>query len=171
VACDAINATPGRDLTLTIAALHGGEAFNVVPDLAVLRLNARVATAADADWLAARLGEIVAETDAADGLTAALHGGFHCPPKPFDEPTRDLFDRVRACGKLLDLTLTAEPTGGVCDGNKLAAAGLPTIDTLGVRGGRIHSPEEYLVVASLVERAKLTALVLADLADRGPPCS
>jgi hypothetical protein len=155
----------------TLAALHGGEAFNVVPDLAVLRLNARVATAADADWLAARLGEIVAETDAADGLTAALHGGFHCPPKPFDEPTRDLFDRVRACGKLLDLTLTAEPTGGVCDGNKLAAAGLPTIDTLGVRGGRIHSPEEYLVVASLVERAKLTALVLADLADRGPPCS
>jgi len=75
-----------------------------------------------------------------------------------------------ACGRTLGLILEARPTGGVCDGNKLAAAGLPTIDTLGVRGGGIHSPDEYLVVASLAERAKLTALVLADLAERGLPC-
>jgi glutamate carboxypeptidase len=111
----------------------------------------------------------VAEANAAEGFSASLHGGFHCPPKPFDGLTRSLFDRVRACGDELSLTLIAEPTGGVCDGNKLAAAGLPTLDTLGVRGGGIHSPDEYLVVASLAERAKLTALVLADLAERGLP--
>jgi glutamate carboxypeptidase len=169
-ACDGLNRA-GREVTVNVAALHGGEAFNVVPDLAMLRLNARVATAADADWLTTGLAELVAEANAAEGFSAALHGGFHCPPKPFDEPIRGLFDRVRACGDALGLALTAEPTGGVCDGNKLAAAGLPNLDTLGVRGGRIHSPEEYLVVASLAERAKLTALVLADLAERGLPCS
>lgn len=169
-ACQTLNDS-GRGVTVNVAALHGGEGFNVVPDLAVLRLNARVASAADADWLTARLAKLVAEVDAIDGFSAKLHGGFHCPPKPFDDPTRGLFDRVRACGDELGLTLTAEPTGGVCDGNKLAAAGLPTIDTLGVRGGGIHSPDEYLVVASLTERAKLTALVLADLAERGLPCS
>jgi glutamate carboxypeptidase len=169
-ACHALNDS-GRGVTVNVAALHGGEGFNVVPDLAVLRLNARVATAADADWLSARLAELVAEANAAEGFSASLHGGFHCPPKPFDGLTRSLFDRVRACGDELSLTLIAEPTGGVCDGNKLAAAGLPTLDTLGVRGGGIHSPDEYLVVASLAERAKLTALVLADLAERGLPCS
>jgi glutamate carboxypeptidase len=167
-ACHALNDS-GRGVTVNVAALHGGEGFNVVPDLAVLRLNARVATAADADWLSARLAELVAEANAAEGFSASLHGGFHCPPKPFDGLTRSLFDRVRACGDELSLTLIAEPTGGVCDGNKLAAAGLPTLDTLGVRGGGIHSPDEYLVVASLAERAKLTALVLADLAERGLP--
>jgi glutamate carboxypeptidase len=167
-ACHALNDS-GRGVTVNVAALHGGEGFNVVPDLAVLRLNARVATAAEADWLAARLAELVAEANAAAGFSASLQGGFHCPPKPFDGPTRGLFDRVRACGDELGLTLIAEPTGGVCDGNKLAAAGLPTLDTLGVRGGGIHSPDEYLVVASLAERAKLTALVLADLAERGLP--
>jgi glutamate carboxypeptidase len=167
-ACDPLNDS-GRGVTVNVAALHGGEGFNVVPDLAVLRLNARVATAADADWLSARLAELVAEANAAEGFSASLHGGFHCPPKPFDGLTRSLFDRVRACGDELSLTLIAEPTGGVCDGNKLAAAGLPTLDTLGVRGGGIHSPDEYLVVASLAERAKLTALVLADLAERGLP--
>jgi glutamate carboxypeptidase len=167
-ACHALNDS-GRGVTVNVAALHGGEGFNVVPDLAVLRLNARVATAADADWLSARLAELVAEANAAEGFSASLHGGFHCPPKPFDGLTRSLFDRVRACGDELSLTLIAEPTGGVCDGNKLAAAGLPTLDTLGVRGGGIHSPDEYLVVASLAERAKLTALVRADLAERGLP--
>jgi glutamate carboxypeptidase len=169
-ACDRLSDS-GRGVTVNVAALRGGEAFNVVPALAVMRLNARVATAADADWLTAGLAELVAEANAAEGFSATLHGGFHCPPKPFAGPTRGLFDRVQACGRELGLALTAEPTGGVCDGNKLAAAGLANLDTLGVRGGRIHSPEEYLVVASLAERAKLTSLVLADLAERGLPCS
>ena len=169
-ACDALNAA-GRDVTVNVAALHGGEGFNVVPDLAVLRLNLRVTTEADAEWARQQLTELVSEADHGDGISAALHGAFHCPPKPLDGPAKALLERIVACGRTLGLALEARPTGGVCDGNKLAAAGLPTIDTLGVRGGGIHSPDEYLLVASLTERAKLTALVLTDLAERGLPCS
>ena len=169
-ACDALNAA-GRDVTVNVAALHGGEGFNVVPDLAVLRLNLRVTTEADAEWARQRLTELVSEADRGDGISATLHGAFHCPPKPLDGPAKALLERIVACGRTLGLALEARPTGGVCDGNKLAAAGLPTIDTLGVRGGGIHSPDEYLLVASLTERAKLTALVLTDLAERGLPCS
>jgi glutamate carboxypeptidase len=168
-ACDKLNAA-GRGVTVNIAALHGGEAFNVVPDLAVLRLNVRATTDDDANWARRQLTELVAAADRGDGLSATLHGSFHCPPKPLDGPARALLDRIVACGRALGLTLEARPTGGVCDGNKLAAAGLPTIDTLGVRGSGIHSPDEYLIVASLAERAKLAALVLADLAERGLPC-
>jgi glutamate carboxypeptidase len=36
---------------------------------------------------------------------------------------------------------------------------------MGVRGGKIHSPEEYLIVASLVERAALSALTILRLAE------
>ena len=169
-ACDALNAA-GRDVTVNVAALHGGEGFNVVPDLAVLRLNLRVTTEADAEWARQQLTELVSEADHGDGISATLHGAFHCPPKPLDGPAKALLERIVACGRTLGLALEARPTGGVCDGNKLAAAGLPTIDTLGVRGGGIHSPDEYLLVASLTERAKLTALVLTDLAERGLPCS
>jgi glutamate carboxypeptidase len=168
--CDQLNAS-GRELTCNVAALHGGAAFNVVPALAVLRVNLRAAAATDADWAVTRLAALVAEADGQDGIAATLHGGFHCPPKPLDPPTRALLERLVAAGRQLDLEISARPTGGVCDGNKLAAAGLPTIDTLGVRGGGIHSPDEYLVVESLAERAKLTALVLCDLAARGWPCS
>jgi glutamate carboxypeptidase len=169
-ACDRLNES-GRGITVNVAALHGGEGFNVVPDLAMLRLNVRATTAAAADWTTQQLMELVAEAGRGDGLAATLHGAFHCPPKPLDAPAQALLERIVACGRTLGLALDARPTGGVCDGNKLAAAGLPTIDTLGVRGGGIHSPAEYLIVASLAERAKLTALVLTDLAERGLPCS
>jgi glutamate carboxypeptidase len=35
---------------------------------------------------------------------------------------------------------------------------------MGVRGGAIHSPEEYLIVDSLIERAQLSALAILRLA-------
>ncbi|HUD91347.1 MAG TPA: hypothetical protein VMR39_07155, partial [Sphingobium sp.] len=51
-------------------------------------------------------------------------------------------------------------TGGVCDGNNIAACGVPVVDTMGVRGGSIHSDAEFLLVDSLAERARLSALAI-----------
>jgi len=157
--------TAGRDLTVNVAAIRGGDGFNVVPELAIVDVNVRAATPADAAWATDRLAAIAATAADGDGLTATLHGGFHSPPKPLDLPTRLLLDHATTCGAELGLAIAAAATGGACDGNRLAAAGLPNLDSLGVRGGGIHSPEEYLLVESLAERAKLTALLLAGLAD------
>jgi glutamate carboxypeptidase len=154
-----------RDVTVNVAVIRGGEAFNVVPDVAVLRVNVRAADDHGATWVTEQLAAAVDAINRRAGYSAMLHGGLHCPPKSFDGPMQQFFAHVAACGRALGLTITARPTGGVCDGNKLAAAGLPTIDTLGVRGGDIHSPDEYLVVESLAERASLVAILLARLAD------
>ncbi|MGA1018127.1 MAG: hypothetical protein ACO3YY_09105 [Phycisphaerales bacterium] len=51
----------------------------------------------------------------------------------------------------------------MCDGNILQNAGLPTIDNLGVRGGNLHRADEFVELDSLVERAALTAILLARL--------
>jgi glutamate carboxypeptidase len=53
----------------------------------------------------------------------------------------------------------------VCEGNNLFAAGVPNIDTLGVRGGDIHSEAEHAFPESFVERAQLSALMLAKIAE------
>ena len=42
---------------------------------------------------------------------------------------------------------------------------MPVVDTMGARGGAIHSDEEYLIVESLVERAQLSALTILRLAN------
>jgi glutamate carboxypeptidase len=85
-------------------------------------------------------------------------------PKPMDaSPDRPVRGRARH-GALLGQTIAWKPSGGVCEGNNLHAAGLPNIDTLGVLGGDIHSDQEFAWPASFVERAQLSALILCKIA-------
>ena len=93
------------------------------------------------------------------------HGGVTRPPKPVDDRAQALFDLVKACGAELGQDIKWQSTGGVCDGNNIAACGVPVVDTMGVRGGAIHSPEEFLIVPSLAERAALSALVITRIAN------
>ena len=91
-----------------------------------------------------------------------VHG--HLVEEPVDRRAQKLFELVRDCGTELGLTIDWQATGGVCDGNNIAACGVPVVDTMGVRGGKIHSPDEFMIVSSLSERAALSALVLDRLA-------
>ena len=92
------------------------------------------------------------------------HGHFARPPKPLTPELEALFGVVRQAGADLGQSIGWKPTGGVCDGNNIAARGVPVIDTMGVRGGSIHSMEEFLIVDSLSERAALSALTILRLA-------
>jgi len=92
------------------------------------------------------------------------HGHFARPPKPMTSALEALFGVVARAGADLGQPVAWKSTGGVCDGNNIAACGVPVIDTMGVRGGGIHSMEEYLIVESLAERAALSALTILRLA-------
>jgi glutamate carboxypeptidase len=75
-----------------------------------------------------------------------------------------LFALVRDAGADLGQHIAWQASGGVCDGNNIAACGVPVVDTMGVRGGKIHSMEEFLIVDSLKERAALSAVTILRLA-------
>lgn len=150
-------------VTVNVARIAGGGALNVVADNAVVRFNVRVPDRASADWIKSAIDEIAASPPF-EGLTLALHGGFTRPPKPMDAAQTALFEAVRQTGALLGQTIAWSPSGGVCEGNNLHAAGLPNIDTLGVRGGLIHSPDEFAWPDSFVERAQLSLLMLCKIA-------
>ncbi len=92
------------------------------------------------------------------------HGGFARAPKPIDARARELFELVKRSGADLGQDIGWRDSGGVCDGNNIAACGVPVVDTMGARGGAIHSDQEYLIVESLVERAQLSALTIMRLA-------
>jgi len=150
-------------LTVNVAKISGGGALNVVADHAVVRFNVRVPDAQSAAWITDAVSEIVS-TVPFEGLTLDLHGGMTRAPKPMDASQTALFEAVRATGALLGQPIAWTPSGGVCEGNNLHAAGLPNIDTLGVLGGDIHSDREFAWPESFVERAQLSALVLCKLA-------
>jgi glutamate carboxypeptidase len=151
-------------LTVNVARVDGGGPENVVPDLAVVRFNVRLEQPDDADFFEAAVRHILAEINDRDGYGAELAGGFTRPPKPMTPKLAAFFNALKATGEELGLDIAWQPTGGCCDGNNIAAAGIPVIDTLGVRGANIHSAQEYARLDSLVERAKLSALLLLKIA-------
>ncbi|QWC56066.1 hydrolase [Erythrobacter sp. 3-20A1M] len=152
------------DISVNPAKIDGGAANNVVPDHAVLRFNIRPKEPAAAERFEAEMNALIAEVKQAQEVDIAVHGGISRPPKPVDRQAQKLFDLVRDCGAELGQEIDWQPTGGVCDGNNIAATGVPVVDTMGVRGGKIHSPDEFMIAPSLKERAALAAMVLHQLA-------
>ncbi|MDV3256667.1 MAG: hydrolase [Sphingomonas sp.] len=160
-----LKAAVGPGLKVNPAKIDGGAPNNVVPDLAILRVNLRPDTLDDQERAQALIASVV-ETVAADHDVAIdVHGHFARPPKMMTPEAEALFGLVRKAGADLGQDIGWKSTGGVCDGNNIAACGVPVIDTMGVRGGSIHSMEEYLIVESLVERAQLSALAILRLAE------
>ncbi len=159
----ALNTLNGaRDgVTFNVGAIDGGSAVNVVPERAVLRFNVRVPDLESAAWAEAEVRRIADAADARDGIDAHLHGGFSRPPKPLNDQQRTMVKWTREAGAALGLDLKFGPSGGVCEGNNLAAAGCPNIDTLGPCGGGLHSDQEFALISSFAERAKLSFLLLA----------
>lgn len=159
-----LDAAKRPGLSVNPARIDGGGPNNVVPDRAVLRVNLRPATPGDEAEARALIDSVVAEVAASRDLRITVHGGFGRPPKPLTPEAERLFGLVARCGADLGQSISWRATGGVCDGNNIAACGVPVVDTMGVRGGAIHSADEYLIVDSLAERAALSALTLLRLA-------
>ena len=153
----------GPGLSINPARIDGGGPNNVVPDLAILRVNLRPATLDDQARAEAMIADAVAGVAAERDVAIDRHGHFARPPKPMTSELEALFGVVRDAGRDLGQRVAWQPSGGVCDGNNIAACGVPVIDTMGVRGGKIHSMEEFLIVDSLAERAALSALTILRL--------
>ena len=149
---------PTQGTIVNVGTIKGGEALNIIPDYAECGINIR--------------------SDSLEGLTHAKHAlvkmahnlglkvvehSFRSP-KPLDAATEKLLFALQECGSKLGLSIKWRESGGVCDGNIMAAAGVPTIDTLGVRGGDIHTENEYLELSSLTEKTDLTILFLQEIA-------
>ena len=150
-------------LTVNASRIEGGSPSNVVPDLAILRVNMRPRTPEIEDLARRGIDEAVAAVAAEHDVMIEPSGGFGRPPKPLTPEAEALFNLVRQAGEDLGQPIAWQPSGGVCDGNNIAACGVPVVDTMGVRGGKIHSMEEYLITESLDERAALSALTIMRL--------
>ena len=164
-AISAIHALNGvrEGVTINVGLISGGEALNVVPDKAIAKLDIRISHPNDESWVRQQI-ETVIHNIKREGYSLTVHGDFSRPVKRVNTATEQLFSRVQRLGLRLGLTIDWQDSGGCCDGNNLAYHGLPVLDTLGVRGGDIHSPKEFILLDSLVERAALSTLLLVELA-------
>lgn len=155
-----------QDLTINVGRITGGYAINIVPDLCAVKIGVRYPNIEDEQWVRKNIQNIVESHSKSDGFKIELHSRFSRRPKHIIGDTLRLYNLVKEVGLELNQDIKWQSTGGVCDGNNLFEHGLPNVDTLGVRGGKIHSKDEYLVVDSLVERASLTLGILIKLSSK-----
>ncbi|MCC6676834.1 MAG: M20/M25/M40 family metallo-hydrolase [Phycisphaerales bacterium] len=152
---------PAAGVVASVGPLEGGHATNIVPDRARAWGNVRFRTEELGRALTGKLDALCTSLEAMPRVS--VWRSFNRPAKPLTPGTQKLAEAARAAAEDLGQKLPFGRTGGVCDGNNLQAAGLPVIDTLGVRGGGLHTPQEWIELASLVERCQLLAVLISRL--------
>ena len=152
-------AAPRDGTTLTATLARAGSASNVVPESASLTVDARAWTAAEADRVTQALRGYRAGVS---GVDVAVEGGFDRPALEPTAASEALYAKARRLSEDLGFELGAARVGGASDGNFVAAAGVPTLDGLGPRGGGAHARGEHVLVADLPVRAALLAALVAE---------
>jgi glutamate carboxypeptidase len=150
-----------ENVTINIGRIRGGDAVNVVPDLAVLRVNVRVGDFEDQAWIEQQMQHIASRYDAPEaGYQVHVEGGIHSPPKPIDSQTEKWMRWVESEAQQLGQTIRWNASGGASDGNKLQALGLSNLDTLGPDGDGLHSDKEWVDLTSLPKKAFIVVRLL-----------
>jgi len=155
-----------RGMICNVGPLEGGIATNVVPDLARAWGNVRFRDQEQGEELARRLHEIAAR-HSVGGVRVEAKVSLVRAAKPLTEGTLRLAEVARGVSEDLGRPLPFVKTAGVCDGNILQGAGIACIDTLGARGGGMHTEREWIELESLVERCQMAAVVMMRLGGGG----
>jgi glutamate carboxypeptidase len=154
---------PESGFSVNVGWIEAGGPVNIVPDLALCKVNIRSTDTEKIERFMSTLEELAVLCRLREGIEIEIIQDTMRLPKPFDLKNQQLFQQFETCAEELRIPFQLKESGGVCDGNILSHAGLPTIDSLGVVGGQIHTHDEFLILESLTQRAQLTALYLMKL--------
>lgn len=148
---------PDEGTTVTPTMVAGGTADNVVPARTSVTVDVRVVSADEQERITSSMHAL---TSTVEGARIEVTGGIGRPPMP-SSASVNLLPLALAAAERLGLgSIEGVAVGGGSDGNFTAAAGVPTLDGLGAVGGAAHADDEFVLVDTLVPRARLLADIL-----------
>jgi glutamate carboxypeptidase len=148
-----------KGTTLNVGVIRGGVATNVVPDEAAAEVDLRVIQPGEAERITATLHAL---KTVLDGTSIEVTGELNRPPMLFDGRMKATFKKAKTVAARVGIELKASGTGGASDANLVAPLGIPVLDGLGPAGEGAHSDREYILAASLPERARLLSALLRE---------
>jgi glutamate carboxypeptidase len=151
-----------RGITLNVGLVSGGQSVNTVAPWAQGQIDLRYKEPADRDEVMGKIHDIIARSYV-PGTKAKLTIRGEFLPLTQTPAAAKLFEMYRGAAGESGLSITGEFSGGCADSGFTAAVGAPTICAVGPVGGKAHSPEEYLEVATLVPRAQAMARAILRL--------
>lgn len=155
-----------RGITLNVGLVRGGQSVNTVAPWAEAEIDLRYVAPGDRDEAMAAIEAIVRRA-AVPGTRATLEIRGEFLPLVQDEAARRLFEVYVAAAADGGLAVGGEFAGGCADSGFTAAVGAPTLCATGPVGGKAHSPEEFLVLDSMVPRAQACARAILRLEGAG----
>ena len=148
-------------LTCSCGVIAGGSVPNTVPGYCEFKANIRFATADQLEWVREHV-KTIADTVYVKGCTCELvQTSFRVAME--EKPVNlALVDQINAAFARADLSpfSSCRFTGGSDAADVTAYGKTPCVDNLGVRGKRLHSPEEQAEIESLREMAKRLAAII-----------
>jgi len=155
-----------RGTTVNVGLVSGGQTVNTVAPHAVGEIDLRYVKVADRQVALDAIGAIMDRCVVPDTRATWEVMGEFLPLEPTAR-SQALMDLYLAGAAALGMRIEGEFTGGCADSGFAAAQGTPTLCGLGAVGGRAHTPDEYLEIATLVPRAQAMASVIARLGSAG----
>lgn len=153
----------GTGTTVNVGLISGGSSVNTVADRARASIDVRYKTIDEMVSAKARIMDVV-QADDVPGTSARLVAEGTFLPFVQSQGSKALFDTYAGAARDLGFTVEGEFTGGSADSGLTSTAGVPTLCATGPVGGKPHTADEYLVLSSLVPRAKALALTILRLA-------
>ena len=147
-------------VTLNVGLVEGGQSVNTVAPRARIGIDLRYVERPQRVAAVARIEEIAA-TSYVPGTRAELVIKGEFLPLVQDPGSATVFDGYRTAMAELGHEVVGEFSGGCADSGFTSGVGCPTLCSVGPVGGKAHSPDEYLEMASIVPRAQGLALAIS----------
>ena len=150
-----IEALTTDDCTFSVGVIHAGQWVNCVSSSCKAEALSMAKTQRD---LEEGVSRILALAGVKDDVEFIVTRGVTRPVWEHGQPQdMELFNLANDIAKEIGFTMTAQSSGGGSDGNFTGALGVPTLDSIGVRGEGLHTLGEHIFEDSLIERARLHA--------------
>jgi glutamate carboxypeptidase len=144
--------------TVTPTMAEAGTADNVVPEHARISVDVRVTGPEEKHRVEAAMAAL---TPRDPRCQVVVTGQIARPPMP-ETASTELF----AIAREVDPRINGVSVGGGSDGNFTAAVGVATLDGLGAVGGGAHTPDEHVLIDTMVPRVELLRGILTRMLSR-----
>ena len=144
-----------EDCTFSLGVFHAGQWVNCVSSVCDAEVLSMAKTQEQLD---AGVEKMMALNSDEGDVIMEIRRGVTRPVWEPDHPgTMAMLKLAQDIGGELGIEITGSSAGGGSDGNFTGFLGLPTLDSIGVRGKGLHTLQEHIYIDSLTERAKLAA--------------
>lgn len=146
-------------ITANCGIVSGGTKINTVPEECIMKVDFRFSNASELSKVK-RIAQSVADTSYIKGTTCELVLESQRDAMEITDENVRLLEKANEIFGATNLPkLSGWSSGGGSDAAYTTLCGIPTLDSIGVECGNIHSKNEYAIISSLKDAAKRIAAI------------